>query len=243
MRKGIVGLCCIFFLLLCSCGSKADVILQNEESEAIDDEAGEASADGNGSKVNAEGREGPLGDDGASEEDAAAESENGEQASADADTAKDSFGICVYICGAVMEPGVYKLPTGGRVYQLLEMAGGFTPDADERSVNLAQALEDGAMVFIPTEEESAAGIDASAYPSAASTGNASGGTDAAEEKVNINTADADTLTSLNGIGEAKAAAIVAYREEHGSFQSLEEIMEVSGIGEGTYDKIKDNITL
>ncbi len=244
MRKGIVGMCCIFFLLLCGCGSKADVILQNEESEATDEGAGEARADENGT-------------DGASEEDVADGSEDGEQtstgaagdqASADADATRESPVICAYICGAVAKPGVYTLPAGGRVYQLLEMAGGFLPEADERSVNLAQALEDGAMVFIPTEEESAAGVDASAYTAGASTGNTStgdsaGGTDTAEAKVNINTADASALTTLNGIGEAKAAAIVAYREEHGSFQSLEEIMEVSGIGEATYAKIKDNITL
>ncbi len=233
MKKGIVVMCCIFFLLLCGCGSDEDVILQNEETDESADAA--ADSDMTGGEAHAD----TAGTDGSSGEDAAA----GEQASSGSDAELDSAVICVYICGAVEKPGVYTLPAGGRVYQLLEMAGGFAPDADEKSVNLAQALEDGAMVFIPTEEESAAGIDAPAYSAAASTGEASDGAGAAEEKVNINTADANTLTALNGIGEAKAAAIVAYREEHGAFQSLEEIMEVSGIGEGTFDKIKDSITL
>ncbi len=242
MKKGFVVMCCIFFLLLCGCGSDEDVILQDEETDEVSEtQTGDAA-------TGSEARADETGTGTASDDDAAAGSETGEQVSIGTDGMRESAVICVYICGAVEKPGVYTLPAGGRVYELLEMAGGFAADADERSVNLAQPLEDGAMVYIPTEEESAAGVDASAYTAAASAGNvsvgdAAGGTVAAEEKVNINTADADALTALNGIGEAKAAAIVAYREEHGGFQSLEEIMEVSGIGEGTYDKIKDDITL
>ncbi len=150
---------------------------------------------------------------------------------------EETSAICVYICGAVDEPGVYELSEASRLYELVEQAGGLTAEADATSINLAQTLVDGDMVFVPTREESAAGITASAGQSAPSADTAAGG------KVNINTADVSQLTTLNGIGEAKAAAIIAYREEHGAFQSIEEIMEVSGIAEGTFAKIQEDITV
>ncbi|MCD8323654.1 MAG: helix-hairpin-helix domain-containing protein [Clostridiales bacterium] len=141
--------------------------------------------------------------------------------------------VCVYICGAVEAPGVYELQSTDRICQLVEMAGGLTQDADARSVNLAQTVEDGEMIYIPTVDE------------AAETGTAETETSVSPDdgRVNINTASVTELTALSGIGDAKAAAIVAYREEHGAFQSVEEIMQVSGIAQATYDRIKDEITI
>ncbi len=137
----------------------------------------------------------------------------------------------VYICGEVMEPGVYPLPEHSRIYELVELAGGLTEDAAPESVNLAQELTDGQMINIPSTEDeqdlSEAGTEA--------------GTD--DGKVNINTASKEQLMTLNGIGETKADSILSYREQNGPFDSLEDLMQVDGIGQGTYSKLKDMITI
>jgi len=137
--------------------------------------------------------------------------------------------ICVYVCGAVISPGVVELPAGSRGCDALDAAGGFAEGADERSVNLAAVLEDGQQVYFPTAEE-AEQIQESAE--AESSG-----------LVNINKADTSQLCTLPGIGESRAAAIIAYREEHGDFASPEDIMQVSGIKTAAYEKIKDYITV
>lgn len=141
--------------------------------------------------------------------------------------------VYVYICGAVQNPGVYEMAPESRIYQLVDAAGGMVGDADEQGVNLAETVTDGQMVRIPfcTESEGMA----------EDTGGSVG--ISADGKVNINTASVEQLMSLNGIGEAKAEQIVTYREENGAFPDTEAIMQVSGIGEGTYEKIKDNITV
>ena len=137
----------------------------------------------------------------------------------------------VYICGEVMEPGVYPLPEHSRIYELVEMAGGFTEDAAPESVNLAQELTDGQMINIPSagdeQDLSQPGPEAGADG----------------DKVNINTASKELLMTLNGIGETKAESILSYREQNGPFDSLEDLMQVDGIGQGTYSKIKDMITI
>ena len=137
----------------------------------------------------------------------------------------------VYVCGEVVEPGVYPLPPGSRIYELVEAAGGLTESAAPESVNLAQELSDGQMINIPAEGEmqdtSADGTET--------------GTDG--DKVNINTASKELLMSLNGIGETKADSILSYREQNGPFDSLEDLMQVDGIGQGTFSKIKDKITI
>ena len=141
--------------------------------------------------------------------------------------------IKVYICGCVVSPGVYELPEGSRICDGLDAAGGFSEGADESRVNLAGYLHDGDMVFFPKvgEEmpEGAAGV-----PDA---GNASNGL------VNINTASAEQLCTLPGIGASKAASIVKYREENGAFTDISQIMNVTGIGENLYNNIKELITI
>ena len=145
---------------------------------------------------------------------------------------QEETGIYVYICGAVCNPGVYELPLGSRVYQLVDAAGGMSEDADKQGVNLAETVADGQMVRIPfcTETES--------QPMETTPVGIS-----ADGKVNINTASVEQLMSLSGIGETKAKQIITYREENGAFPDIEAIMQVSGIGEGTYEKIKDSITV
>ena len=129
--------------------------------------------------------------------------------------------ILVHICGAVLMPGVYELSTGSRVYQLVELAGGFTPEAAEGYLNLAAVLTDGQKVVIPTVEEATA--DRYGVFEQESAG-----------LVNINTADEALLMTLPGIGAAKAQAIIAWRTENGSFQTKEDIMQVHGIKEAAY---------
>lgn len=143
--------------------------------------------------------------------------------------------IYVHICGQVRYSGVYCLEEGRRVMDLVDMAGGFTDDAARDYINLAQKLIDGQRIYIPSTEET---IENPAlyegFGEDALVGQKNG-------KVNLNTADKDTLMTLTGIGEAKAEAIIRYREEHGSFQSIEEITQIEGIKNGVFDKIKDEI--
>ena len=142
------------------------------------------------------------------------------------------------ICGAVQEPGVYKLEEGARIFQLIKQAGGLREDADLTSVNQAEKVTDGMKIRIYTKEE-AASLPQQIWESTAE----SEQTTPVSAKININSADIAQLTQLTGIGEARAADIIAYRTEHGRFLTIEEIMNVSGIKESTFQKIKDQIVV
>lgn len=142
--------------------------------------------------------------------------------------------ICVYVCGAVCSPGVYELDPDARVYEAVERAGGMTAEAAPESVNQARPLADGEQIRILTREE-AEQQGTEADRSAEDAG--------ADRKVNINTAGKEELMTLNGIGEAKAQSILDYREANGGFGSTEELMEIEGIKEGVFNKIKDDITI
>ena len=137
--------------------------------------------------------------------------------------------VIVHISGAVAKPGVYSLPEGSRLFDAIELSGGFNEEADESYLNLAAVLEDGLKYHVPTAEET----EGQYLP--AQVFNDDG-------KVDINHADTAELMKLSGIGEGKAKAIVAYREEHGAFATTEDIKKVSGIGESTYSGLKDEIT-
>ena len=146
----------------------------------------------------------------------------------------------VYICGEVKKPGVYELPTGSRIVDGLIAADGFSVNAAGNYLNQAAPLSDGEMIYVPSKEEllsdgMAAGGALVAAGSGQSTVPESGGL------VNINTADKAQLMTITGVGEAKAETIIAYREESGSFRSIEDIMNVPGIKEGMFNKIKDQI--
>lgn len=135
----------------------------------------------------------------------------------------------VYVCGAVRQPGVYPLAEGSRIWEAVEAAGGLTEEASDTAVNLAQLLKDGEQIWIPTREEQTAGTGL--YASSE------------DGRVNLNTASKERLMTLSGIGEARAEAILAYREEFGAFETIEDIMKVSGIKESAFQKIKDDITV
>lgn len=152
--------------------------------------------------------------------------------------------IRVYVCGAVVCPGVVEIPQGSRIEDALRAAGGFLADALTEAVNLADWASDGQMLYFPTEEEAAAwspmqeGIGVREEHAQAEPAHSEQG-----KLVNINTAGAALLCTLPGIGEAKAADIIAYREVHGGFASCEDIMKVPGIKTNTYEKIRDKITV
>lgn len=136
--------------------------------------------------------------------------------------------IYVHVCGAVAMPGVVEIPAGSRAQAAIDAAGGFSESADTAYVNLAAPIEDGEQLFIPTKEEAEA-----LRKNQAAVQNGI---------VNLNTADVRLLCTLPGIGESRAGDIVAYRLEHGGFTDTKEIMQVPGIKESTYEKIKDLIT-
>lgn len=140
--------------------------------------------------------------------------------------------VIVHVCGQVASPGVYELPAGSRIYEAVEAAGGLGPQAAAEGLNQAAEAEDGQQIYVPSAEEMEEGTVSLESAGPAETG---------QTKVNINTAGAEELMTLNGIGEAKASAIIRYREENGKFGSIEELMEISGIKEGVFEKIKDQI--
>ena len=162
--------------------------------------------------------------------------------------------IYVDVCGAVANPGVFQLAAGSRVFQAIEAAGGYLPEAALTCVNRAGVLTDGQQLYILTQEEmERQGLDP-AEMSRASDGqmNGSAGTGQntgmaaqvqQDNRININTADEAQLTTLTGIGATRAQAIIAYREENGPFAAIEDIMNVQGIKEGTFAKIKDEIVV
>ena len=238
---------------------------RGQEQPESGQQAGQGQAQTGIGQQPGQGQSGTAGDEAAkagqygADADGSAQTVGGEQPA-------DSTVIWVHVCGAVRKAGVYELPAGSRVFEAVQEAGGFAADADESYVNQAQRLSDGAKLVIPTVEQvdeaagdsrteagrigivEQAGVQEAGYGvSAAGTGDSDGRTDpvsaAADGRININTAPEAQLCEIPGIGATRAAAIAAYRQEHGGFSSIEEIMNVSGIKEGTYAKIKDRITV
>jgi len=134
--------------------------------------------------------------------------------------------IVVDIDGAVANPGIIELAAGSRVYEAIGKAGGLSKNADTSSINQAAVLYDGDKIFVPSMNNSV--------------GTAPG---TAKRRININMADAENLQKINGVGPTTAAKIIEYRQTNGRFKKLEDIMNVSGIGEKTFAKLKDQISL
>ena len=162
--------------------------------------------------------------------------------------------IYVDVCGAVANPGVFQLAAGSRVFQAIEAAGGYLPEAALTCVNRAGVLTDGQQLYILTQEEmerqgldpaEMAGASDGQMNGSAGTGQNTGMTAQVQQdnRININTADEAQLITLTGIGATRAQAIIAYREENGPFAAIEDIMNVQGIKEGTFAKIKDEIVV
>ena len=145
--------------------------------------------------------------------------------------------LYIDISGAVHRPGVYKVENGTRLYEVIELAGGLRSDADTNSINQAAFVEDGAKVIIPAAITTDAGSivdnpdDTASFQNYSNTG-----------LVNINTADKESLKSLSGIGDVIAERIIEYRSLN-RFNTKEDIMQVKGVGNSIYEKIKDEITV
>ena len=161
--------------------------------------------------------------------------------------------LVVHICGAVSAPGVYELPAGSRIIDAVEAGGGFLPEADEACCNLEEIV-DGWQIYIMAKTESCAdgqtekkaGIQTSPDSDMQTTDrNVRSNSAPALENglVNLNTADVAALMTLPGIGESRAKAIISYREQHGAFAQIEDIMKISGIKQAAFSKIKDKITV
>lgn len=148
----------------------------------------------------------------------------------------DSVTCFVYVCGAVKHPGVFELPKGSRIYEAIALAGGLRKDAYTKGINQAQQIQDGDMIEVLTIKEHRELEKEAVIPDDQKQQDQDG-----DGLVDINTASLEQLMTLNGIGEAKAGNIIAYREENGGFPAPEDIMNVDGIGEGVYAKIKDKI--
>lgn len=137
----------------------------------------------------------------------------------------------VDVKGAVAKPGIYEVAKNMRVQDAVDLAGGLLPNAETRQLNFAQHLADQMLIYVPVEGE-----ESEIHPPLDSASEADTG------KININTADEQELLALPGIGEKKASQIVSYRTENGSFATVEDLMEVSGIGQKTFDALKELIT-
>lgn len=208
----------LLFALLAGCGTDDKVYLEQAESGTED--AAENLTGGSGEGL----EQASVGN--SAEDFGNADTEYGSE------HIQENTGLCyVYVCGEVCEPGVYALQQGSRIYEAIDMAGGLTKEAGAASVNQAEFVQDGQMIYIPTEEEAAEGRQAPDEM----------GEEVSDGRVNLNTASASELMTLAGIGQAKADSILAYRQKNGGFSSVEEIMQVEGIKEGVYNRIKDDI--
>ena len=146
--------------------------------------------------------------------------------------------VFVYVCGAVVSPGVYELPSTSRVFEAIDLAGGITEDAAPEYINLARVIQDEERIYVPNNDdvENDNYINNRLFDKKQDSSNENAG------KVNINQADIERLMTLTGIGPSKAKSIIDYREQYGLFKQPEDIINVSGIGLATYEKIKDEIT-
>lgn len=218
MAKGIVLTLALSFLTmgLCGCAEKHDAAEELEEFTL----EGESDVEKNSSNSKTE-------------------SEKASQSGTDAEEGLPET-LYVHVCGAVNAPGVYELKTDARIYEALEAAGGMTEDAAADWINQAEALSDGERIYVPTQEEAEESAQSVSGRWADPNGNAGG---SVSDKININTAAKEELMTLSGIGASKAESILKYRQEHGNFQSIEDLKKIEGIKDGVFNKIKDDITV
>ena len=161
------------------------------------------------------------------------------------DIPEEKILITVHVCGCVVNPGVYELKDSSRITDAVSMAGGFSEEADRDFLNLADFVSDGSKIYVPSKEETkGTDTDVGISLSAKETSGAPQGISLPESNdglVNINTATKEELMTLNGVGESKALLIIEYRENNGGFNAITDIMNIRGIKEGLFNKIKDKI--
>ena len=259
------GMMFTLLIVLCGCTKKEEILLLSGENAAGTSDGQSVIREDAGGHTAPETETGRT----AAEESRQVqdgESQGTETESVLVDAVNPQAGVIyVHVCGAVENPGVYELEAGSRVYEAVQQAGGFADSAEQNYVNQAQVLEDGVKLVIPTREEAAAAQDDASEESDAlqdraqdgsgiaggaereigivggARSDGQGGDAASDGRININTASEAQLCEIPGIGATRAAAIAAYRESHGAFGKPEDIMNVNGIKEGMYEKIKDII--
>ncbi len=148
----------------------------------------------------------------------------------------------VYVCGEVQNPGVYQLAEGARIFEAVSLAGGFTAEAAQNWLNLADMVSDGMKLEVPSKTQ----VTEETWLKRASENNGNRSAQAegsSTVRVNINTASKEELMTLKGIGASRADDIIRYREENGGFPAIEDIMKVPGIKNAAFQKIKENITV
>lgn len=151
--------------------------------------------------------------------------------------------VFVDVKGAVHYPGVYELTEQHRIVDAIELAGGYLTDANPQFINHAQKLQDEMVIYIPKKGEELTEEVQHLVTIASEPTNSSSGSSSTSGKVNLNKADEAALTTLPGVGPAKAQAILAYRDESGGFKTIDDIKKVSGIGEKSFERLKDLIDI
>lgn len=218
----------LFLSLFASCKSRDDGLVAVYEDETVASDLSDDVTDGETE------REGESATESESETETVTLQVDDTSMDADSAVIKD---IKVYVCGAVQRPDVYEISADSRIVDAVSAAGGFAIDAYPEAMNLAETVSDGSRIYVPTKEE----VDALAVVYS-DTGSGSGGTTSdSTGRVNINTATLEELTTLPGIGDTRARAIIDYREQNGAFGNIEDIMQVTGIKEKSFSKIKDSI--
>lgn len=143
--------------------------------------------------------------------------------------------VMVDVKGAVHYPGVYELTAEERIIDAIQLAGGYTEEANSNGINHAQKLLDEMVIYIPKKGEDVETMTTGQVVQVATTSNTT------SSLINLNKADETQLTTLPGIGPSKAQAIISYREEHGAFKSIEDLKNVTGIGDKTFERLKEFI--
>ena len=253
--RAAIALLAGFFALCSGCAQKPDVQMSGVAFEEADTAAC-ADADEKNAEVQGEENASVLqGSPGSFERNKAAERAvpgSAEPASEEEMSQTERI-IYVHVCGAVQHPGVYPMAEGTRVYEAVALAGGFLPEADEQWLNQAAVIGDAQKLYVYSKEETrqmeaeplrnswTGGEEAAQNPGTA--GDADAPSSNAAVLVDLNTASKEELMMLPGIGEAKAEAILQYRSEHGGFSDVQELLQISGIKEGVFSRIKDRITV
>ena len=218
----------LFLSLFASCKSRDDGLVAVYEDETVASDLSDDVTDGETE------REGESATESESETETVTLQVDDGSIDTDSAVIKD---IKVYVCGAVQRPDVYEISADSRIVDAVSAAGGFAIDAYPEAMNLAETVSDGSRIYVPTKEE----VDALAVVYS-DTGSGSGDTMSdSTGRVNINTATLEELTTLPGIGDTRARAIIDYREQNGAFGNIEDIMQVTGIKEKSFSKIKDSI--
>ena len=149
--------------------------------------------------------------------------------------------IIIHISGQVNNEGVYELEEGSRIIDAINKAGGVTETADTSQINLAEKIEDGAKIYVPAKGEESVETNSQEEKTTKNTKDIVQNKETKSKKININTATEEELDTLPGIGQATAQKIIEYRKENGKFSKIEDIKDVSGIGDSKFEKIKDLI--